>query len=134
MIGQLQSHSNIAVLYITHDLGLIEEACDEVAVMYLGQIVEQAPVRTLLARPLHPYTRRLLESVPVLGFRRGRLPTVPGAVPRGSDCGPGCSFTSRCDDVTPTCQVNFPALVEVAPDHLVRCYLHSSQHERPAGD
>ena len=134
LIGHLQSVSDMAVLYITHDLGLVEEACDEVAVMYLGRIVEQAPVQTLLARPLHPYTRRLLESVPVLGRRRGRLPTVPGAVPRLLDIPPGCSFASRCEDVTPTCRADVPALVEVAPGHRVRCYLHSSQREPGAED
>jgi peptide/nickel transport system ATP-binding protein len=129
LIGQLQSVFGMAVLYITHDLGLVEEACDEVAVMYLGRIVEQAPVQTLLTRPLHPYTKRLLESVPVLGRRRGRLPTVPGAVPRLLDIPSGCSFAPRCEDVTQTCRGAVPALVEVAPGHRVRCYLHSSQRE-----
>ena len=129
LMGRLQSVSDMAILYITHDLGLVAEACDDVAVMYLGRIVEQTPVQMLLTRPLHPYTRRLLKSVPVLARRRGRLPTVPGTVPQPIDVAAGCAFASRCDDVTPACRANVPALVEVAPDHRVRCYLHSSQQE-----
>jgi oligopeptide/dipeptide ABC transporter ATP-binding protein len=119
----------MAVLYITHDLGLVEDTCDDVAVMYLGRIVEMAPVRTLLTRPLHPYTIRLLESVPRLGQRRERLPTVKGTVPLPVDLPRACAFAPRCDVVEPGCHEFVPALIEVEPGHHVRCFLHSPELE-----
>ena len=133
LIRQLQSHFGMVVLYITHDLGLVEAACDEVAVMYLGRIVEAAPVREILTTPLHPYTRGLLASVPRLGQRHGRLPTVRGTVPMSVDLADECAFADRCDDVIPPCRQAVPALVEASDGHRVRCYLHSLQQEGGAG-
>ena len=133
LIRQLQSHFGMAVLYITHDLGLVGVACDEIAVMYLGRIVEAAPVHEVLSTPLHPYTRGLLASVPQLGQRRGRLPTVRGAVPLAVDRVGTCAFADRCDEVIPPCRQAAPALVEVTNGHRVRCYLHSLQQEGVAG-
>lgn len=133
LIRRLQTEFGMAVLYITHDLGLVEAACDEVAVMYLGRIVEVAPAGAILSQPLHPYTRRLLESVPRLGQRRGRLPTVPGVVPSPVDLADECAFADRCDDEVPPCRRAVPALVEVAERHHVRCYLHCPQEEDAAG-
>ena len=129
LIRHLQSHFGMAVLYITHDVGLVEAACDEVAVMYLGRIVEAAPAREILTTPLHPYTRGLLASVPRLGQRRRRLPMVRGAVPISLDLGDECAFADRCDEVIPPCRQAVPALVEVKDRHRVRCYLHSLQQE-----
>ena len=129
LIRKLQADLGMAVLYITHDLGLIEDACDDVAVMYLGRIVEQAPVSEMLLRPLHPYTKRLLESVPRRGQRRGRLPTVPGMVPVPVGLAMECAFAPRCDEAVSTCRSAVPALVEVAPGHQVRCFLHSAERE-----
>ena len=133
LLRQLQSHFGMAVLYITHDLGLVEAACDEVAVMYVGRIVEAASASEILARPLHPYTRRLLASVPRLGQRRGRLPTVPGIVPSPLDLPDECAFADRCDEVIPPCRRAVPALTDVADGHRVRCYLHSPQEDGVAG-
>ena len=129
LIRGLQADLGMAVLYITHDLGLVEDTCDDVAVMYLGRIVEMAPVRTLLTRPLHPYTIRLLESVPRLGQRRERLPTVKGTVPLPVDLPRACAFAPRCDVVEPGCHEFVPALIEVEPGHHVRCFLHSPELE-----
>ena len=133
LIRQLQSHFGMAVLYITHDLGLVEAACDEVAVMYLGRIVEAASTREILTHPLHAYTRRLLATVPRLGQRRGRLPTVPGVVSSPVDRADECAFVDRCDEVIPPCRRAVPALVEMSDRHRVRCYLHSSKREGVAG-
>lgn len=118
------------MLYITHDLGLVEAACDDVAVMYLGRIVEEASARQILTHPLHPYTRRLLASVPRLGQRRGRLPTVLGAVPSPVDFADACAFADRCDEVFEPCRRAVPALVEVTSAHRDRCYLHSPPQEK----
>ena len=131
LIRGLQADLGMAVLHITHDLGLVEESCDDVAVMYLGRIVESAPVKTLLAHPLHPYTIRLLESVPRLGQRRGRLPTVKGAVPMPVDLPRACAFAPRCDVVEAKCHEAVPALVEVEPAHRVRCFVHSPECDSP---
>ena len=131
LIRGLQADLGMAVLHITHDLGLVEDACDEVAVMYLGRIVESAPVKTLLTRPLHPYTIRLLESVPRIGQRRGRLPTVKGTVPLPIDLPRACAFVPRCDVVELGCHEAVPALIEVEPDHRVRCFVHSPERDSP---
>ena len=101
--------------------------------MYLGRIMEAAPAHEILTTPLHPYTRGLLASVPRLGQRRGRLPTVRGAVPISVDRVDECAFADRCDEVIPPCRQAVPALVEVTDGHRVRCYLHSLRQERVAG-
>ena len=133
LIRRLQADIGMAVLYITHDLRLVREACDEVAVMYLGQIVEYAPVSELFRRPLHPYTVRLLESTPRLGAHCPRLKTIPGAVPLPVGLREECRFADRCAEVmAQTCRAAVPALVELEPRHWVRCYLHSPRQRRRA--
>jgi peptide/nickel transport system ATP-binding protein len=92
----------MAILLITHNLGVVAQVCDRVAVMYMGRVVETAATGDLLARPLHPYTRGLLASVPVLGrARRGLLDPIPGAVPGPGDVVMGCPFHPRCADTIP---------------------------------
>ena len=133
LIRQLQADIGMAVLYITHDLRLVREACDEVAVMYLGQIVEHAPVSEIFRRPLHPHTVRLLESAPRLGAHRPRLETIPGAAPIPVGLAEECRFVARCAEAMPeTCHAAVPALVELEPKHWVRCYLHSAQQRLSA--
>ena len=129
LIRDLQQSLGMAMLYITHDIGLVEDVCDDVAVMYLGRIVEQAPARVLLDRPLHPYTIGLLDSRVRLGESRPRLPTLPGAVSRPIDLPEECAFFDRCRDAQPHCRSAVPALVEVEPGHHVRCYLHSPKQD-----
>ncbi len=117
----LRRDTGTAIILITHDLGVVAEMADEVAVMYAGQIVERAPVRDLFARPEHPYTVGLLGSIPRLDEKRERLPSIEGRVPDMTRPPVGCRFAARCPFVEPACRDAEPALVEVAPGHLTRC-------------
>ena len=117
----LRRDTGTAIVLITHDLGVVAEMADDVAVMYAGQIVERAPVRDLFARPEHPYTVGLLGSIPRLDEKRDRLPSIEGRVPDMSRPPPGCRFAARCPFVEPECRTTAPTLVEVAPGHLSRC-------------
>ncbi|MDP2374551.1 ABC transporter ATP-binding protein [Reyranella sp.] len=117
----LRRDTGTAIILITHDLGVVAEMADDVAVMYAGQIVERAPVRTLFARPEHPYTVGLLGSIPRLDEKRDRLPSIEGRVPDMSRPPDGCRFAARCPFVEPDCRSTSPALVEVVPGHLTRC-------------
>jgi peptide/nickel transport system ATP-binding protein len=117
----LRRDTGTAIILITHDLGVVAEMADDVAVMYAGQIVERAPVRDLFARPEHPYTVGLLGSIPRLDEKRERLPSIEGRVPDMTRPPVGCRFAARCPFVEPACRDEEPALVEVAPGHLTRC-------------
>ncbi len=117
----LRRDTGTAIILITHDLGVVAEMADDVAVMYAGQIVERAAVRDLFARPEHPYTVGLLGSIPRLDEKRERLPSIEGRVPDMTRPPPGCRFAARCPFVEPECLTAPPALVEVAPGHLSRC-------------
>jgi peptide/nickel transport system ATP-binding protein len=136
LIRDLQADLGMAVVLITHDLGIVAELCDRVAVMYAGQIVEETDTRTLFREPKHPYTQGLIGSVPVIGQRRHRLEVIPGRVPNLVDLPVGCRFASRCrareEHGLTQCTEALPALVEVAPGHQVRCYLHSDAVEEPS--
>ena len=133
LIARTQTQFQMAVLYITHDLGIIAEICDKVAVMYLGKIVEQGSVRDIFHNPLHPYTRRLLASTPRIGQHAERLLSIDGAVPIPIDMPRACGFSSRCPDrIAGRCDAAVPALVELEADHFVRCFLHDEREEAPA--
>jgi oligopeptide/dipeptide ABC transporter ATP-binding protein len=122
LLGTIQAEMGMAMILVTHDLGLIAERAHEVAVMYAGRIVEQAETRELFANPQHPYTRGLMASIPKPGEEaRKRLLTIPGTVPRLSDLPKECTFLPRCDIKTGKCETE-PGLVEVKPGHLVRCW------------
>ena len=125
----LQESSNTAVLLITHDLGVVAEMADRVAVMYAGEIVEEADVRTLFKKPMHPYTQGLIGSIPVLGALTETLDTIPGIVPSLIDLPPGCRFAARCvarvENDLAICNEQRPQLLEVSKDHTVRCWLYS---------
>ncbi len=122
LLGQIQEEMGMAMILVTHDLGLIAERAQEVAVMYAGRIVEQADTQELFARPLHPYTRGLMASVPRPGTgARARLKAIPGSVPRLTDLPAGCKFQPRCDIKTERCGSE-PELVELYPGHKVRCW------------
>jgi len=114
----------MAMLFITHDLGVIAEIAHRVAVMYLGRIVEMAPVKEIFHHPLHPYTRALLRSVPRLGKASGgRLASIPGTVPIPIDLREACTFRDRCQEYdSGLCRSGSPPLVEAEPGHLVRCF------------
>ncbi len=136
LILDLRARFGTSVILISHDLGLIAEAADRVAVMYAGRIVEQAPVRELFAAPKHPYTQGLIASVPVLGRVQERLSTIPGTVPNLVDLPPGCRFAPRCqarvEHDLALCTQTEPDLIEVGPDHWVRCWLYEPQPETPS--
>src|SRR5438045_1224975 len=117
----LKASSAASVILITHDLGVVAEVCDDVAVMYAGEIVERAPVDALFAAPQHPYTVGLLGSIPRLDHRIARLATIEGMVPNMSAPPAGCRFAARCPFVGPACVAAPPPLVPVSPGHWSRC-------------
>jgi oligopeptide/dipeptide ABC transporter ATP-binding protein len=137
LILDLRSKLNTAVILITHDLGVIAEMADTVAVMYAGRIVEQADVTTLFAKPLHPYTQGLIESIPILGKVKDRLAVIPGSVPNLINMPPGCRFASRCPARVmfglSICKEKEPDLVQTQLGHAVRCWLYTDYegHKAP---
>ena len=130
LMRDLREKTGTSILLITHDMGVIAEMADRVVVMYAGQIVEEAPVKTLFAKPMHPYTKGLLGSIPVLGRVRETLDVIPGSVPNLLNPPPGCRFEPRCqacDDIMrKRCKVENPPLIEVEPGHWVRCWLYGN--------
>jgi peptide/nickel transport system ATP-binding protein len=126
LIRRLQAEHHMAVMFITHDLGVVAELADEVAVMYLGKVVERAGVEELFSDPKHPYTKRLLESVPVLGRDRGRdLPTIPGTVPNPLHRPKGCSFHPRCSEaIAGRCDIDEPPEVVFDGGRTAQCVLY----------
>ncbi len=135
LMREAQADLGMAVVLITHDLGVVAEMCERVAVMYAGQIVEEADTKTLFKAPLHPYTRGLIGSVPVIGRRADELAVIPGRVPNLIDLPPGCRFAPRCqariEHSLTQCTEELPALVELSPGHKVRCFLHSDAVATP---
>jgi oligopeptide/dipeptide ABC transporter ATP-binding protein len=121
LLRDLKQRLGMAILLITHNLGIVGDMADRVAVMYAGQIVELAPARELLRRPLHPYTRALMASVPKLSGGAARLTAISGNVPRIGNFPPGCRFAPRCPIAKPECSNAIPELVEVEPQRWVRC-------------
>jgi peptide/nickel transport system ATP-binding protein len=121
LLSELKQRLGMAILLITHNLGIVGDMADRVAVMYAGQIVELAPAKELLRRPLHPYTKALMASVPKLGGDADRLSAIPGNVPRIGNFPPGCRFAPRCVIARPECSKEIPELIEVETNRWVRC-------------
>ncbi|MEA4884214.1 MAG: ABC transporter ATP-binding protein [Clostridia bacterium] len=121
LIRQLKADSGASVMLITHDLGVIAETADRVAVMYAAQIVESGDVETIFENPAHPYTRGLLQSVPVLTEDTDRLHSIEGVVPSPFDMPHGCRFAPRCPNADAGCRSEAPQLKAIAPGHEVRC-------------
>jgi peptide/nickel transport system ATP-binding protein/oligopeptide transport system ATP-binding protein len=130
LMQQLQADLGTSVLLITHDLGVIAETADRVAVMYAGRIVEVADVRTIFKNPAHPYTRGLLRSIPRIdeAQRPHRLSEIPGRVPSLFDLPRGCAFIERCPMAIERCRSTIPELVEIDTDHFVRCWPAAGSH------
>jgi peptide/nickel transport system ATP-binding protein len=126
LMRQLQKEDGMAIMLITHDLGVVAEMATDVVVMYLGRVVEQAPVDAIFHDPRHPYTRALLRSIPRIRSKsRERLVPIAGAVPHPYDRPTGCPFHSRCPSFMPgTCDRLEPALRPVATNHAVSCFLY----------
>ncbi len=122
LLKELRDEYGLSLIYISHDLLLLAEICDRIAVMYAGLVVEVAPTGGLFQRPLHPYTRKLLGAVTVLGVRAQRLETIPGAPPRLAPPPPGCRFAPRCDRVSGACREGMPPLEPVGKGRRVACW------------
>jgi peptide/nickel transport system ATP-binding protein len=126
LLADLQRREGMAIILITHNLGVVAEMCDEVAVMYLGRVVEQGPVDAIFHDPKHPYTRALLRSMPSIKARvRSRLPVIEGSIPHPYNRPPGCPFHPRCPDFMPgRCDRIEPPSVEVGDGHDAACLLY----------
>jgi oligopeptide/dipeptide ABC transporter ATP-binding protein len=124
LMRELQRGFNSAIIMITHNLGVVSQMADKVAVMYLGKVVEYAPVHDIFHQPLHPYTQGLLQSVPVLGRKKKLLVPIEGMVPSPSENIRGCAFASRCPQVMNICSEAEPPLKKMQSDHQVACWLH----------
>jgi oligopeptide/dipeptide ABC transporter ATP-binding protein len=121
LLRDLQQRLGMAILLVTHNLGIVSEMGDAVAVMYCGQLVEQGPATAILQHPLHPYTRALIDCVPRLDTEQTRLSGIPGTVPSADQWGTGCRFYERCPSRRDSCATKMPAWREARPGRWVRC-------------
>jgi peptide/nickel transport system ATP-binding protein len=133
LLHQLQKDRGMAILFITHDLGVVAGTADHVAVMYAGHIVEQAPRAAFFACPLHPYSIKLFAAVPAKGKRGKPLAVIHGSVPSLAQEFPACRFVERCDSAWQTCRDQAPRWLEVEPGHAARCHLVDPAVPKPAG-
>ena len=128
LLDRLRAEFGMALLLITHDLGVVSRVCDRIAVMYAGSIVEAAPAERLFRAPAHPYTRGLLDASPPMRGPRRRLTAIPGRVPEPFDMPPGCAFAPRCPEAEPACALAHPALAPCGADHVAACLHIASPH------
>jgi peptide/nickel transport system ATP-binding protein len=129
LMGELKDRLGMAVMLITHAMGVVAETAQRVVVMYAGKVIEEASVEQLFARPRHPYTQGLIRSIPRIdtaALHKVRLEAIAGTVPKLIDPAPGCRFAGRCKFVTPACSTETPPLREVVPGHKVACILESA--------
>ncbi len=122
LMRQLKEQFNTATILISHDLGVVAELCDSVAIIYGGRILEKADAKSLYGEPLHPYTRGLFNAIPDLIENVARLKTIPGLPPDPTDLPPGCCFAPRCEFASPLCHEKAPAMIEHRPGHFVACF------------
>jgi oligopeptide/dipeptide ABC transporter ATP-binding protein len=125
LLKRLQAETGMAILFITHDFGVVGRMCDRVAVMYAGRIVECGPVRQIFEAPAHPYTRALIASVPKMTGPVGRLATIDGQPPSLVDLPAGCRFAARCARVEPRCREAYPSTVRLGAEHTADCWMAS---------
>ena len=123
LMNNLKKETGTSILFITHDLGVVAETCDEVAVMYCGRVVEKGAVGTIFAAPAHPYTRGLLASIPKLGVSVDQLESIPGNVPNPKYMPKGCKFEPRCPQAFDKCREEEPDFFQVEDGHVSRCWL-----------
>ncbi|PWH12999.1 MAG: dipeptide/oligopeptide/nickel ABC transporter ATP-binding protein [Anaerolineae bacterium] len=126
LLGNIQRKMGLAIVLVTHDLGVVAEMCDMVVVMYGGKVAEYGPVDRIFNNPQHPYTQKLLEAFPDLAQPVASLASIPGAPPRLSELPPGCRFAPRCHVCLPQCASEAPPLLEIAPGHFSACHLCKS--------
>lgn len=127
LIREMRDNTGMSVMLITHDLGVVAEMCDRVLVMYAGQVIESADVRTLLRTPKHPYTMGLIRSVPHRAKGVNRLYAIPGNVPSPGEWPQGCRFAPRCSEAKPICHQQSPSLLKMADGSECRCWLHAQE-------
>jgi oligopeptide/dipeptide ABC transporter ATP-binding protein len=123
LIRDLQRESGTSVIWVTHDLGIVAQMCDRINVMYAGRIVESAEVRKVYKEPQHPYTRALLDSVPIMGVKRDRLYQIDGQPPDLRSLPPGCPFSPRCPSAMDICREQYPPRTSLGGDDFVHCWL-----------
>ena len=139
LMNQLKKETGTSILFITHDLGVVAEVCDDVAVMYCGRVVERGDVKTIFANPSHPYTKELLGSHPRLGDAGKELKSIPGNVPNPKYMPKGCKFEPRCPYASEKCREEEPGFFQIEEGHISRCWLCESgqlktDHVEKAGD
>jgi peptide/nickel transport system ATP-binding protein len=127
LLNDLKQKLGLALILVTHDLGLVGELCDDSLVMYAGMAAEFAPAETIFTKPAHPYTRRLLEAFPNIESSIKKLDSIPGAPPRLDVLPPGCRFAPRCDCKQDLCDCEIPVLTEIEPGHFIACHWPRSQ-------
>ena len=130
LLSELKDAYGMAVVFITHNLGVVAQIADRVAVMYAGEVVETADVNTLFARPTHPYTEALLRAMPRVDLNAAVLEPIPGSVPAITAMPHGCAYAARCPLREPRCEVNVPALESIGQDHQVRCIVRVESNKR----
>lgn len=130
LMKALKVEFNTAMIMITHDLGIVAEVCDRVAIMYAGTVVETASVRDLFTNPKHPYTIGLFNSIPDIEKDEPRLKPIKGSMPDPTNLSPGCPFSDRCDHATAACNQALPANVTINEGHFVRCILFNEEGKR----
>jgi oligopeptide/dipeptide ABC transporter ATP-binding protein len=124
LMKQIQKEQNLAIIFITHDFGIVASLCTKVAVMYAGKIIEGAPVRELFNNPSHPYTKGLMASVPSVDEKAATLYSIEGQPPSLLNLPEGCVFWPRCAEKIDRCPMEFPPEVHVGHDHTTRCWLY----------
>lgn len=127
LMKELNTRLDTAIMLITHDLGVVAETCERVIVMYAGQVIEEASVKTIFENPQHPYTKGLIQSVPDMRFKKERLYSIPGNVPKPGSIKKGCKFAARCEFAFDRCLAEDPALVYTETGHQTRCFLYSEE-------
>ncbi len=129
LMKQLQQQYDTSLIMITHNLGIIAELCQKVAIMYGGEIIEYGTVREVFTNPQHPYTVGLLNAIPTLTSEQERLANIPGNVANSRNLPGGCKFHPRCDFCTERCRKEGPHMIQINPDHAVACWIREVAHE-----
>ncbi|WP_248482366.1 ABC transporter ATP-binding protein [Tepidibacter aestuarii] len=129
LMRKLKKEVGTAIMFVTHDLGVVAEMCDRVAVMYAGRVVEKGDVFQIFENPKHPYTKGLLKSIPVLRKKVDRLDSIPGNVPSPKNMPKGCKFAPRCGEVMDKCWKEEPSFYSIEENHMSKCWLCENLHE-----
>ncbi|MGN7408913.1 ABC transporter ATP-binding protein [Sporosarcina sp. SAFN-010] len=127
LMKELNTRLDTAIMLITHDLGVVAETCERVIVMYAGQVIEEASVKKIFQDPQHPYTKGLIQSVPDMRYKKDRLYSIPGNVPKPGTIKKGCKFAARCEFAFDRCLAEDPALIQTETGHQTRCFLYSEE-------